>query len=96
VHKRVTGTLEEIKKQLKELQKDPKVDLIQVFAVMIHQEQQRYADALTTIDQYSEMLSRQSATNLEQNTTILELRAEIARRRAKNPTPVEERHEDAM
>jgi hypothetical protein len=79
------GTLEEIKKQLKELQKDPKVDLIQAFAVMIHQEQQRYADAITTIDQYSEMLSRQSATNLEQNTTILELRAEIARRRAKNP-----------
>jgi len=76
------GTLEDIKNQLIEMQKDPNVDLVQVFAVMIHQEQERYADALTTIDQYSEMLSRQHATNLEQNTTIHELRAKITRLRA--------------
>jgi hypothetical protein len=78
------GTLEDIKNELREMQKDPRVDLIQVFAVMLHQEQQRYADALTTIDHYTETISRQSATLLARNTSILGLEAEIARLRAEN------------
>jgi hypothetical protein len=73
------GTLEDIKNDLREMQRNPKVDLIQVFAVMLHQEQQRYADALTTIDHYTETISRLNATLLARNTSILELKAEIAR-----------------
>ena len=79
------GTLDDIKNELKEMQKDPRVDLIQVFAVMLHQEQQRYANALTTIEQGNAAIQAQNATLLKQNITILELRAEIARLRAENP-----------
>jgi hypothetical protein len=73
------GTLEDIKNDLRQMQRNPRVDLIQVFAVMLHQEQQRYADALTTIDHYTETISRLNATLLARNTSILELKAEIAR-----------------
>jgi hypothetical protein len=79
------GTLEDIKSELREMQKDPKVDLIQVFAVMLHQEQQRYANALVTIDQGSAAIQAQNAILLKQNITILELRAEIARLKAESP-----------
>jgi hypothetical protein len=85
VHNRVMGSLQDIKNQLLEMQKDPRVDLIQVFAVMIHQEQQKYANALVTIEQGNAAIQAQNATLLKQSTTILELRAEIARLRAENP-----------
>jgi hypothetical protein len=79
------GTLQDIKSELREMQKDPRVDLIQVFAVMLHQEQQRYATALVTIEQGNAAIQAQNATLVKQNITILELRAEIARLHAKNP-----------
>jgi hypothetical protein len=79
-HNRDMGTVEEIKNQFQELQKStPGADFFQIFAVMLHQEQERYAVALRTIEQYSAVITGQ-------NTTISELQAEITKLHAENPT----------
>jgi hypothetical protein len=71
------GTIEELKNQFQELQKaNPGADLFQIFAVMLQQEQERYAVALRTIEQYSAAI-----TGL--NTKVFELQAEINTLRSK-------------
>jgi hypothetical protein len=74
----VVETLEEIKEQLRRVQTDPSVDLLQSFASMLHQEQRRFANALLTVGQCNEVIARQSATLVEQSRTIQELRTKIA------------------
>jgi len=79
------ATIEEIEDQLRERQQAG-ADLVVEGAWAIHRAEQQYAGALKTIDQYSEMISRQRGTILGQENKISELKAELAELRAKNST----------
>ena len=76
--------LEEIEDQLRK-QQEFGLDPITAAASEIHRARRQYADALKTIDQYSEMISKQSETISWQVKEISKLKTELDELRAKNP-----------
>jgi cell division protein FtsB len=71
------ANIELLKNRFQQLQAaTPGADLFQIFAVMIDQEQERYAVALRTIEQYSAAIAGQKATISKLQAELDKLRSE--------------------